>query len=272
MDRIVIRPMEGLEELQACVRLQEEVWGEAFSEKVPVAILMVGWRLGGVTTGAFDAAGELVGFVFGLTGWEDGDPVHWSDMLAVRSHVRGQGLGLELKKEQRRELLERGVRKVQWTFDPMESRNAYLNFGKLGGVAREYRPNLYGTTGSVLHGELPTDRLVVTWELDSERVVDRLTGKREPPGRAGVEKLPRALDAAFDGDLPVPEAPPSTPGESEVVVTIPARFGPIRAERPEIALEWLDAVRESIVPLLERGYEVRELVPAGTISHYLLIR
>ena len=82
---LVVRPLEGMDEFRKCVALQEATWGQGFSERVPVSIQKVNGRIGGVNGGAFDPDGELVGFVFGMTGYVDGGPVHWSDMLAVRS-------------------------------------------------------------------------------------------------------------------------------------------------------------------------------------------
>src|SRR5437588_394451 len=110
------------EDFVACVALQEDTWGAAFSERVPAAILKVSQRLGGITAGAFDAQDRLLGFVFGMTGVENGRLVHWSDMLAVRPELRDHGIGRRLKEFQRDTLLERGVGLVYWTFDPLAGR------------------------------------------------------------------------------------------------------------------------------------------------------
>ncbi|MFW5951578.1 MAG: GNAT family N-acetyltransferase, partial [Gemmatimonadota bacterium] len=135
-----IRPLETLEELDACVRLQETTWGPGFAERVPTSILKINQRVGGITVGAFDGR-ELVGFVFGLTGIENGQPVHWSDMLAVRADARGRGLGLRLKEWQRERCLELGVRRMYWSYEPLEARNAWINLARLGAVVREYVPD-----------------------------------------------------------------------------------------------------------------------------------
>lgn len=167
---IVIRDLIEHWEYDACVRLQKETWGETFSEIVPQAILQVSQRVGGVTAGAFEEE-AMVGFVFGLTGLEGHDPVHWSDMLAVRASHRNRGIGEQLKWYQRRVLMQRGVNRVRWTFDPLDCKNAHLNFNRLGVIAREYVVDMYGQTDSPLHAGIGTDRLVVTWDLDSPRVV-----------------------------------------------------------------------------------------------------
>lgn len=129
-----IRSIEDVNDLRRCVRIQESTWGPGFQERVPVTMLHLCVRLGGYAAGAFDGD-EMVGFVFGLPGIVGGELVHWSDMLAVLPAWRGRGIGLALKRHQRDALLERGVTRVCWTFDPLEARNAYLNLGRLGAIA-----------------------------------------------------------------------------------------------------------------------------------------
>ena len=181
-----IRHLVTHQDFQACIHLQEETWGAGFSERVPSAILHIARRLGGVVAGAFDRDGSLCGFVFGLTGVEGVVPVHWSDMLAVTPRQRGQGLGVRLKAFQREDLLARGIRRMFWTFDPLEAGNAYLNLCKLGVVSNEYVVDMYGSnTGSPLHTGIGTDRLVVLWQMDDRRVTSRLGGC--PHGSPGCE-------------------------------------------------------------------------------------
>ena len=102
---IDVRHLATHEEFVACVELQHKIWGAGFSERVPAAILKVSQRIGGVTAGAFDESGDIVGFVFGMTGVENGELVHWSDMLAVRADLRDHGIGRILKEFQLRTLL-----------------------------------------------------------------------------------------------------------------------------------------------------------------------
>jgi predicted GNAT superfamily acetyltransferase len=252
------------------VALQEEVWGEGFSERVPMAILKVGQELGGVSAGAFDQEGRLDGFVFGLTGLDsDGSLLHWSDMLAVREGVQGQGLGLRLKAFQREAVLRLGVRRMAWTFDPLRARNAHLNLAKLGAVIREYRRDMYGQTDSRLHQGIGTDRFVALWFLDSERVEGRLaralrgvSGGRGHRGPVGGEPVPAALRPGVDPDtgLPCPTPPRLDLEEPRVAVSVPADIGSIMNEAPELAVSWRDATRTVFLHYLLRGYEIREIV------------
>jgi predicted GNAT superfamily acetyltransferase len=104
-------------------------------------------------------------------------PYLHSHMLAVKQAYRNRGLGMRLKLEQRLDALAKGIQHMEWTFDPLEIKNAYLNIHRLGAVAREYRPDFYGVSSSRLQGGLPTDRLVAEWELDSDRVKSILDGR-----------------------------------------------------------------------------------------------
>lgn len=271
-DSLLIRPFSSLEEYEACTQFQEEIWGEGFNERVSGAILMIANRIGGLAAGAFGPEGELRGFVFGLTGVQEGVLVHWSDMLAVRSHLRDEGLGTRLKHYQREVLLGRGVARMYWTFDPLQSRNAYVNFRKLGIVSREYVRDMYGETGSPLHGGLGTDRLVAVWEMDSPRVTGRLAGVDLPPGPVEWKEYPWALLGDIGGEYPVPETPDLTLDTEGVLVSIPRNMGRVMAEEPALALRWRAATRETLQAYLERGYEVREFFPERRLSHYLLKR
>lgn len=177
---IEIRPCEGFDELEACVRLQIETWGYDESDVIPRKTFRVAQSIGGQVIGAFDSeipggsAKSMVGFVFSLPGVKacrDLPQAYLhSHMLAVKDAYRNRGLGRELKLEQRREALSRGIRHIEWTFDPLEIKNAFLNIRRLGAIVRSYRPDFYGVSSSRLQGGLPTDRLMAEWQLDSRRV------------------------------------------------------------------------------------------------------
>jgi chorismate synthase len=267
-----IRPFRTIEDFEECVALQEATWGEGFSERVPAAILMVSQRLGGVAAGAYDSSGLLVGFVFGMTGVDEQGLVHWSDMLAVRKSVRDTGLGRSLKAYQRRILLERDVRRMIWTFDPLQSRNAYLNFRRLGAVAREYVRDMYGQTDSPLHQGIGTDRLLALWELDSDRVTRRLAGDEAPvaPSLSGA-RVALGYEMPAGAGLPRPGRPDAGPAEPVVSVAIPADLDELKRRDLSLALAWRQATRHVIETYLERGYEARELVRDGPVSHYLFV-
>ena len=188
-DAVVIRECASktLDELRSCVALQKEVWNFSDAELVPLRMFVVAQKIGGQFIGAFEG-GRLVGFAFDIPGARGGQSYLHSQMLAVRSEYLNQGLGRRLKLVQREEALSRGFNLIEWTFDPLELKNAYLNIERLGGIARRYNVNQYGITASPLQGGLPTDRLVAEWWLKSKRVEGVLrTGPR--PGFQPLETI-----------------------------------------------------------------------------------
>jgi predicted GNAT superfamily acetyltransferase len=168
-EAITIRRCEGLEELRSCVALQKEIWNFTDAELVPLRIFVVAEKVGGQVMGAF-AGSEMVGFALSVPGTRSGHIYLHSHMLAVRKDHRNGGLGRRLKLLQREDALARGIELIEWTFDPLEIKNAYLNIEKLGAIARRYNINQYGITSSPLQGGLPSDRLIAEWWLKSGRV------------------------------------------------------------------------------------------------------
>ncbi len=173
-----IRKCQSGNELQQCVQLQFEVWGFDPLDVVPVRMFTVAQKVGGQVIGAFDTENDrLAGFAMSVPGFlpvkmpgQPPRPYLHSHMLAVHPAYRDRGLGRRLKLAQREEALEREIHLMEWTFDPLEIKNAYLNIHKLGAVVRRYTPNFYGVSSSRLQGGLPTDRLHAEWHMNSARV------------------------------------------------------------------------------------------------------
>jgi predicted GNAT superfamily acetyltransferase len=182
---IEVRACHGADEFHACVELQKEVWGFDDIDLVPLRMFVVASKVGGQVIGAFDA-GQLVGFALSVPGARGGHPYLHSHMLAVREPYRNLGLGQKMKFAQRDEALARGIELIEWTFDPLEIKNAHLNLNRLGAIARRYALNQYGISSSPLHGGLPTDRLVAEWWLRSRRVQAVVEGK--PQAKFTVEQ------------------------------------------------------------------------------------
>jgi predicted GNAT superfamily acetyltransferase len=178
-EAITIRRCEGLEELRACVALQKEIWNFTDAELVPLRIFVVAEKVGGQVMGAF-AGSEMVGFALSVPGTRSGHIYLHSHMLAVRRDHRNGGLGRRLKLLQREDALARGIELIEWTFDPLEIKNAYLNIEKLGAIARRYNINQYGITSSPLQGGLPSDRLIAEWWLKSRRVETLVASGKVP--------------------------------------------------------------------------------------------
>lgn len=188
--RVEVRHCHGLEEWQQCAQLEKEVWG--FDECVPLPIYVVAAEAGGQVLGAF-LEGELVGFTVAVAGLHSRGgkltPFLHSHMTAVRSEHRDRGIGRQLKLFQRQDALSRGIRLVEWTFDPLEMRNAHFNLMRLGAVARRLIPNCYGITSSELHCRMPTDRLVAEWWLEAPRVTRLLGGKTASRPEGAVQSI-----------------------------------------------------------------------------------
>jgi predicted GNAT superfamily acetyltransferase len=269
---MIIRPFRTLEEYQACVEFQEEVWGRGFSEKVPPAILKIANRIGGLAAGAFDEVGSLQGFVFGLTGIIEGRLVHWSDMLAVKKPARDRGLGTRLKEYQRGVMLGRGVLEMQWTFDPLQGRNAHVNFAKLGIVSSEYMENMYGDTASPLHRGIGTDRLVARWHLDSRRVAERLQGNRAAETEAEGSRLPSVVPVTVQGGIPYPGQPALGLDQDRILLPVPAAVDSLMGQALSLAARWREVTREAFGHYLSRGYRVQEFIRGCPVSSYLLVR
>lgn len=239
---ITIRSVETRAEYAACVELQRDTWGESFSDIVPVSMMGIAVKMGGICMGAFDRGGEMLGFVFGVTGPRDGELAHWSHMLAVRGEARNAGIGRRLKLAQREAMAERGVDTLYWTFDPLVARNAHFNLNRLGATIAEFVPDMYGASDSELH-RLGTDRFIARWSLKggmgagrspSERLV---RGERATMGRPGCNgRLPHGADVI---EVPVPR---------DIDTVVEGCF--------DEALAWRRSNRRALTRLFSEGYDV----------------
>jgi predicted GNAT superfamily acetyltransferase len=179
---IEIRQLSELDEFADVLRLQQVIWGFADVELLPLRFLVVVSKVGGHVFGAYDVGQTppaMVGFCFAIPGVKPpGQPYLHSHMLGVLPAYHNAGIGRRLKLRQREEALSRNIQLIEWTFDPMELKNAFLNIERLGAIVRRYSENQYGVTNSPLHGGLPTDRCVAEWWLDSPRVRATLAGEK----------------------------------------------------------------------------------------------
>jgi predicted GNAT superfamily acetyltransferase len=178
---IEVRLCHTLAEYEDCLRLEQITWGTGIL--VPTAIFVVAQETGGQIIGAFDGK-EMVGFTMALAAIHEGHPSLHSHMTAVFEPYRDKGVGRALKLFQRREALSRKIHLVEWTYDPLELKNARFNIMRLGAIIRRLIPNCYGITDSPLHKGMPTDRLVAEWWLDSRRVNRIVSAKTSPDSNA----------------------------------------------------------------------------------------
>lgn len=276
-DPSTLRPFESDDDFAACVALQKRVWGEGFSDLVPATMVKIVHSVGGVAAGAFAPGGALEGFVFGVTGVRDGRPVHWSHMLAVRPEARGRDLGFRLKRFQRQLLLPLGVETVWWTYDPLVSRNAYLNLARLGARVVRYARDYYGDgEDSALSAGIGTDRFIVEWPISDPAVGRAVAG--EPtvsvdPAEAEAAPVANVREDGF-GPEPVVVDPPAA---AALRVEIPDDVHAVRRTDPAAAARWRASTRRALETCLGRGDRVAGFLrtsdperPGGRRSFYLL--
>lgn len=240
-----IRRIDSLAEFRACVIIQEEVWGIGFVDVVSASVLQIISHIGGIVLGAFTPEGALFGFVAGFTGIDDGRPVHWSHMLGVREVARNSGVGRMLKEHQRVELARMGIPEMRWSFDPLVAKNAHFNLNRLGARVTEYVRDMYGNTGSALHGTV-TDRIIVACPTAADHpewMGDPVIGMPAPI----LTRVPE------DGTLALIDGSPRAPA---VWIEIPLDIMRVIAESPELAASWRMAVRYHFEWALRNGYVV----------------
>jgi predicted GNAT superfamily acetyltransferase len=242
-DEIVVRHCHGLHEFELCIQVERAVWQSSDIDVVPIPLFVVASEIGGQVLGAFDGS-KLVGFSLSLVGWRNRKPFLHSHMTAVLDAYRDRKIGQRLKYFQRKDALARGIDLIEWTFDPLVTKNAYFNFMRLGAIARRYLPNVYGITTSPLHASLPTDRLVAEWHLRSSRVVQTLAKKQTAP-------------------------PPS---KKAVRITIPRAIEDLKSSNPAAAIQIQNDVREKFMKWFAKGYIATRVVPGEVGMDYILER
>lgn len=226
----MIREIAEHDELEAAVNLQRLIWGFEDVDLLPLRLFVVATKIGGHVLGAFEGE-RMIGFSLAIPGLKPGGVVYWhSHMMGVLPDYRNQGIGRQLKLRQREDALARGIRLIEWTFDPLELKNAYLNIEKLGVIVRRYVLNQYGNTTSPLHGGLPTDRCVAEWYLDLER-------------------------------------PPSV---TEARIPIPSEIGTLRRSDPARAREIQQRASGQFLDCFHRGLAVVGFERTDTAGTYLL--
>jgi predicted GNAT superfamily acetyltransferase len=236
VSKLAVRACRSHTDLKLCIDLQRRVWGFEEEDVVPAAIFVVALHTGGHVFCAFDGD-RAVGFALAFSAeHHDGRRFWHSHMVGVLPEYQNKGVGRLLKLHQRDEGLRLGIPVIEWTFDPLEPRNAHFNIARLGAVVRRYIPDCYGGSSSPLHGSLPTDRLVAEWHLRSAHVEDALAGRDLP--REGAIRIP-----------------------------LPARIRELKnSDRERIQAD----LRRQFTDLFSRGYAVTGFRRGDEICEYLL--
>lgn len=237
---IQIREITTVAEMRAVEEMQKEVWGVPDIEVVPASHLMAAVAAGGVLIGAFDSD-QLVGFVYGFVSFERGQTAHHSHMLAVKPEYRNYKLGEKLKLAQRDAVVKQGIKLISWTFDPLQSLNAYFNFSKLGVVSCTYFIDFYGDDAPSFLHQNSTDRLWVFWDV------------------AGTKKAPEAdidnvLRLVRFGEDAMPQIGSVGWQSDQLAIEIPANINQLQTENIQLAAEWRQVTRDAFISAFEKGY------------------
>jgi len=244
---IIVRHCHGLAELAACLEVERAVWRSSDIDLVPLPLFVVAAEIGGQVLGAFEGD-RIVGFTLAFPGVRERQPFLHSHMTGVLPAYWNRGIARGLKLFQRQDALARNIDRIEWTFDPLQVKNAYFNLVRLGAIVRRYLPNLYGSTTSPLHGGLPTDRLVAEWWLSSARV--RQAVAPAPPRKTAPRKTLR--------------------GREWVRIRVPSATDELARNKPDEAARVQAEIRQEFEHWLGRGYAATSVELDSTGCAYLL--
>jgi chorismate synthase len=260
-DDITIRLAQQRADYDACVELQRVVWGLSDLDITSSIQLIATVHAGGLLQMAEAPGGKAVGFAYAFAALRKGVPHLHSDMVAVLPELQGHGLGVRLKWAQREAALARGLKIITWTFDPFQARNANLALRRLGAVATDFLPNFYGVTSASLHHGLPTDRLLVRWELGAPEVKERAT-EGEPPRTIPPPPHPRINDVKWQAGWPVSSEPRLNLDAPELLLEVPPDWNVLCQAAPRVAEDWHGKVRRALTAYFGRGYRAAGFAPA----------
>jgi predicted GNAT superfamily acetyltransferase len=260
-DDIRVRLARTRGDFEACVHLQRAVWGLSDLEITGAVQLIATIHAGGILQIAETSGGEAVGFAYAFPASRGGLLHLHSDMTGVLREYQSRGVGVRLKWAQREEALARGISLITWTYDPLQAKNANLNLRRLGATASEFVTDFYGVTSSTLHHGLPTDRLIVQWQLASPQVVTRAQ-EGEPPRTVAPPLDPRVNDVRWEGGWPLSSPPRLDLGAPELLLEIPPDWDTLCQAAPRVAQEWHAVVRLALETYLSRGYVAADFAPS----------
>ena len=264
MRRVQIRPLTTKKEFHACERIQEQVWGNV---GVSGELLSVTQKYGGTVLGSI-VDEKVVGFIYAFLARRKERLIHWSHLMAVEPKFRDLGLGFRMKLAHRKHALAAGISSICWTYDPLQSRNAALNIGRLGGRAEDFVPNCYGRFPSAIERGLESDRFVVNWHIRSARVARRLKGFR-PDGRAvkSILRSARVNETQLNSaGFPENRSLHLSLNRPALLFEIPKETDRMRAEALHLARRWRLESRKVLAHYFKLGYRVEDFVSPGQLS------
>ena len=259
---ISVKVLEKPEEFEEAVEVQRRAWGmDDYRDAAPAHLLRALSANGGLVLGAF-VGGRMVGVSYGWVVSVGGDRFFYSHATGVSEGDKYKGVGFRLKLAQREWALSQGISLAKWTFDPLQSLNSYFNLAKLGVIAREYYVNYYGEMRDSINVGLGSDRVKAEWYLDSRRVRERLSSRREAPAAEELEEMGAHVALRPRNQL-YPSNPVIEPGAEVVLVGLPRSISRVREESPEAAAKWRVATRKVYGFYMSRGYVLVDNVEGG---------
>jgi len=267
MENLNIRILDTPEDIYLVEHLQREVWPGSETDVVPMPLMITAIHNGGLLLGAYDE-GQLIGFVFGFPGIEetpDGPRLkHCSHMMGIHPDHRDSGAGFALKRAQWQMVRHQSLDHITWTYDPLLSRNAYLNIAKLGAVCTTYRHSEYGEMRDGLNAGLPSDRFQVDWWINTRRVESRLSQRSRPTLkldhviRSGMRPF-YTLQSSTDSLLRPPEHVP--PFDDRLLLTeIPGDFMDLKSKDFALARDWRFFTRELFETAFKANYIITDFI------------
>src|SRR5882724_7251684 len=254
---LAIRDLHTIEDLYQAIAVEKEVWGSNDEDLTSPTFAIASREAGHLWLGAFDGP-KLAGYAFAFHTVENGKLSIHSHMLAVREPYREYDLGTKLKLAQRERALAQRIHEITWTFDPLQRKNAHLNFTKLGVICDNYKVDFYGLNSSSFLHQNSTDRLWVKWPINSRRVEDRLRGKDNRAemldALTNIQPLVR-----FNGEgKPVRDELATALARQRVAIEIPSNIGEVEQTNPTLAKDWRQATRWAFTESLKSGFFVAE--------------
>lgn len=257
---IEIKELTTLEEIEKIGELEKSIWGMT---PLPIHQTLTAVKNGGIVIGAFDNE-KIIGFSYGFAGFKDGFTYLCSHMLGIDESYRSKRIGQQLKEAQAKSALKKGYAEMHWTFDPLETRNAYLNLSKLGGIVNVYMENAYGKMTDGINKGLPSDRFEVHWFLSSEH-------------RRSFQ-APSLDDALVLNEVSIKNGVPSFSRVSQQTLTepvygvkVPKDFQHVKKIDSTIALNWRLKTREIFQALFKAGYAAVHLYPEDDTATYIFV-
>jgi predicted GNAT superfamily acetyltransferase len=268
---ILLKKIETLAELEKISNLERKVW---MMNPIPLHQTLTVAKNGGVLIGAFDGE-QLVGFVYSFPGYADGEVYLCSHMMGIDSAYQNQGIGYRLKMKQAEEGAKNGYQKIRWTYDPLESRNGYLNIAKLGAVCSDYIENCYGEMTDELNKGLPSDRLNVEWMINSPYLQQRnplfaALSLHQEATLLDWKLRPNGYPQALRKEIPLR----GISNSSCLFIPIPVDFQQIKQIDLDLAIDWRVQTREVILQSFADGWAIAHVIrfKEEPVQYYVLVK